>query len=320
MLVGSVGRPDARVLHLDDGRVILALRQLHIAARGDARGVRKRLGVLGVREERAHLRGTLHIERLWVLDAVRLVLHPLHRDAAERVVDIVVLGAEEVRVVVDDEREIEFPGQLAQPRVDLLLLGHMALELDVEPRLALVVRLEIRGVPLRLVDGALPEDGILARFHEVGQVRRDRRTEVPVDRDDAVAPLREGRLVHARLVVEAIEKRVGRKLEQVAPARDVLGEKHEVPAAVLLARVRLVAAVALPAVAVDGDIRLDAEDRLHASVLRGEVELHRAEQVAVVGDGDRVHAEFLHALEQPLDGVAAVEQRILAVKVQVREG
>ena len=92
------------------------------------------------------------------------------------------------------------------------------------------------------------------------------------------------------------------------------------PAAVLLAGVRLVAAVALPAIAVDGDIRLDAEDRLHARVLRGEVELHRAEEVAVVGDGDGVHAEFLHALEQPLDRVAAVEQRVLAVKVQVREG
>jgi hypothetical protein len=142
---------------------------------------------------------------------------------------------------------------------------------------------------------------------------------VAVDRDDAVAPLREGRLVHARAVVEAVEERIRRKLEKIAPARDVFREQYEVVAAILLARVRLVAAVAPLPVAIDGDIRLDAKDRLHARILGLHVELHRAEHVAVVGDRDRVHAEFLHTLEQSIDGVATVEQRVLGVEVEMCE-
>ena len=310
---------DAGMLDLDDGRVILALGQRHVAARGDAARVEQRLGVGRVGKEPAHLVRALHVERLGILETRRIVLVLLHRDAAERVVRVVVLGGEEVRVVVDDEREIEFLRELAEVRVDLLLLGHMALQLDVEARLALLVRLERRGVPLGLGDGALPEHGILARLQVVLEVRRDRAAEVAVDRDDAVRPLRERRLVHARLVVEAVEERVRRELEQVAPALDVLGEQHEVPAAVLLAGVGLVAAIALLSFAVDGDVALDAEDRLDAELLGLHVELHRAEHVAVVGDRDGVHAEFLHALEQALDLVPAVEQRVLRVQVEVRE-
>jgi hypothetical protein len=283
----------------------------------DAPCVQHRLAVLG--KERQHLRRALHVDILGVLQPVRIVLVLLHRDAAERVVDIVVLGVQEVRVVVDDKRQPELLRELAQIRIDLLLLGHMALQLDVEARLALVVGLERGGVPPRLGDGALPEDGILARAQVVLEVRRERRAEVAVDRDDAVGPLREGRLVHARLVVEAVQERVRRELEEVAVARDRLGEQHEVPAAVLLAGVGLVAAVALLAVAVDGDVGLDPEDRLDAELLRLQVELHRPEHVAVVGDRDGVHAEFLHALEQALDAVAAVEQRVLGVEVQMSE-
>ena len=233
--------------------------------------------------------------------------------------DVVILRAQEVGVVVDDQRQPELVRELAEIRVDLLLLGHVALKLDVEARLAPLIRTERGCMPLRLGDRTFPEDGILPRAQVVLEVRRERRAEVAIDRDDAVAPLRERRLIHARLVVEAVEERIRGELEEVAVPLVVLGEQDKVPAAVLLAGMGLVAAVADLAVAVDGDVRLDADDRLDADFLGLQVELHRPEHVAVVGDRDGIHAELLDALQQPLDAVAAVEQRVLAVQVEVRE-
>ena len=68
-------------------------------------------------------------------------------------------------------------------------------------------------------------------------------------------------------------------------------------AAVLFTGVRLIAAVAVPSVAINGDVGLDTKDRLHASILGFQIKFHRTEHIAVVGDRDSVHAEFLHPLE-----------------------
>ena len=67
------------------------------------------------------------------------------------------------------------------------------------------------------------------------------------------------------------------------------------------------------------DVSLDAQDRLDPCFLAREVEGDSPEQIAVVGDGHRVHAQLFHAGHQPIDAVAAVQQRVLGVKVQVGE-
>ena len=310
-------RTKTRMLDLHHRRVIFLGRKRHIASLGNPASVAHRLGRL--RKHRKHFLGALHIQRLWILQSRRIVFRLLHGNAAQRVVDVVIFGAEKVRIVVGDQRNTQLVRQLTQIRIDLLLLGDMPLQLDEKSWFALFVGLEVRRVPLGFRDGARPHHRILTRLDEVLEVRRQRRTEVTIDRNDAVRPLRERRLVHARLVVKAVEKRVRRKLEQIAVTLDVLSEQHQMPTAVLLASVGLVTTIADLAFTVDGNIALDAEDRLHANVPRLQVELHRAEHVAVVGDGDGVHAELLHPLEQALNAISAVKQRVLRVQMEMCE-
>src|SRR5690606_26585527 len=61
------------------------------------------------------------------------------------------------------------------------------------------------------------------------------------------------------------------------------------------------------------------EDGLDAFVLRSPVKGHRAEEVAVVGDGDGVHPERLDALDELVEPVAAVEEGVLGVEVEMDE-
>src|SRR5207237_639176 len=77
-------------------------------------------------------------------------------------------------------------------------------------------------------------------------------------------------------------------------------------------------ALALVAVA-EGEIGLEAEDRPDLARPSLGVKLPRPVQVAVVGDGERVHAERLNPVEQFGDPVGAVEERVLAVGVEVNE-
>ncbi len=225
---------------------------------------------------------------------------------------MIALG-QEVRVVVAHERQVQLTGQLDDERVDSLLLRRVVpLQLQKEARLAVVAGLERGDVPPCLLDGGLVVR-LVAGGDELREVVGDRAAEVAVDRDEPVGPLRQRLLVHARLVVEAVQERVGAELDEVGPALVVLGEQHQVKAAVREARGRAIAAVAR------GDVGLDAEDRLDAGGPRPRVELDGPVQVAVVGHRHGVHAQLLDAAHQPVDPVGSVEQRVLRVQMQVGE-
>jgi hypothetical protein len=42
-------------------------------------------------------------------------------------------------------------------------------------------------------------------------------------------------------------------------------------------------------------------------------------QVAVIGDGERIHAQRLHPVQQLRNAISAVEQGIFAVRVEMNE-
>ena len=136
---------------------------------------------------------------------------------------------------------------------------------------------------------------------------------MPADGDEPAAVRFEQRAIDARLVVEPGEVRLGAQVQQVGPAGVVLSQQDQVVPAVGDAGVRAVVAIA------GRDVGLDAQDRLDPGLVAREVEGDSPEQVAVVGDGDRVHAQLFHACHQPIDAVAAVQQRVLGVQVQVGE-
>ena len=136
-------------------------------------------------------------------------------------------------------------------------------------------------------------------------------TSPPRHADRPISPsavLAQELLVDARVVVEALEEPHRVEVREVLPADLVLGEQDEVVRSPL----GLVEAIGR-------DVGLAAEDRLHPVVLGLLVEVERAEQVAVVGDGHRLHAALEHLREQVVEADGAVEQAILRVQMQVRE-
>src|SRR5262249_10671307 len=82
--------------------------------------------------------------------------------------------------------------------------------------------------------------------------------------------------------------------------------------------------VALAQLAVEtgprGDVELAAEDRMDPVPAGRFVELDRPEEVAVVGERHRRHAQLAGAREERIDLDRTVEERVLAVEVQVDEG
>jgi hypothetical protein len=120
--------------------------------------------------------------------------------------------------------------------------------------------------------------------------------------------------VHPRLVVVALEVGLGDEPHEIGVAGLVADEDGAVAGA-------LVAAV-LPRTlesASRRDVELRAEDGLHAGLHAGRVEIDAAEEVAVVGQGERGEAQLLRALDELLEARGAVEQAVLRVDVQVNE-
>ena len=103
------------------------------------------------------------------------------------------------------------------------------------------------------------------------------------------------------------------------PTDDVFSKKHKMESTVLLARVRAIESIARLPIAIGCDIGFDAENGFDSRSFRLRIKLMRAEEVAVIGHRDRIHPERFHAREQSIDLVSTIEQRVLAMQVQVRE-
>ena len=67
------------------------------------------------------------------------------------------------------------------------------------------------------------------------------------------------------------------------------------------------------------DVKLAADDRLDPRFIGGVHEMDRAKNVAMIGHGDRGHAQFFHALDEFLHVAGAVEHGVIGMEVQVNE-
>ena len=130
--------------------------------------------------------------------------------------------------------------------------------------------------------------------------------------DEAVAVGGQEVEVDARLVVVAVELGGGGDLEQVEVAGPVLGQQQQVGALAIELRVAV-------GHAAGGDVALDADDRLDAVVLARLIEGHDAEHDAVVGQGQGGLVQLFSAPGQVVEPAEAVEQRVLAMNVEMDE-
>ncbi len=260
-------------------------------------------------EQLAHLRRALDIDLRRISHPVRIRLDLARRDADQRVVRVMVFLLQEVAVIVADQLKPHLVGELDQVRIDRVLLGDMVLQLDVEPLLAEHLR-----VPLRALNRFLPVLLVLAPL-EREQMIPDLAPQVPVDRDEPRRVLRQKLPIDPRLEVEAREVRLRAQQHQIPPPLITLGQQHQVIPAVGRAGECPVA----PRPTGRTDVGLNAQDRKHPLVLAGQVERRGPEQVPVIGHRDRVHPQFLDALHQLVDPVAAVKEGILRVQMQMHE-
>ena len=286
--------------HREVRQVVLGAAQVHVAAFGDADGVRQRVGKLRA-EDGGHLVVGLQVELIAVIAEPVLIVHgPPRADAQQDVVRHVVPVLQVVDVVGGDQRQAQVAGDRRQAAVDdFLVVDAVPLHLEEE-----VVATE---------DVAEPAGG---RQRPGGLVRSERRSNLALQTaaqpDDALAVPCQQVLVDARLPVEPFGVAGRHHLDQVVPALARLRQQHQVvvvladrPAAIVPAARR--------------DVHLAAENRLHASRPRVVVEGDRREHVPVLGHRHGRHAERLHLIEQLVDAARAVEQRVFRVKVQVNE-
>ncbi len=103
-------------------------------------------------------------------------------------------------------------------------------------------------------------------------------------------------------------------LYQVAVALLVLGEHEEMVVSVAIGGSALDVVIVFLA-----DVEFAADDGFDVILVRRIYEMHRAENISVIGHGDGGHAEFFDALAKFFDVASAVEQRIIGVEVQVDE-
>jgi hypothetical protein len=148
----------------------------------------------------------------------------------------------------------------------------------------------------------------------VEQVLRDQRREAAGETDQAAGVLRERFDVGARLVVETAEVRVGDQLQEILVALEISREQAEVEDGFAL----IGAAVFLEPRRLD-EVEFAADEGLDAGVLGGLVELDRAVEIAMVGQRERGHAEFLGAAHETIDPAGAIEQAVVGVDVEVDE-
>src|SRR4030095_5906354 len=132
--------------------------------------------------------------------------------------------------------------------------------------------------------------------------------EAPGQDEQPVGVLGQELAIDAGLVVEPLEVRLRHKLDEVLVARAVPYEDREVVGS-LVAAVLRAPLLASPR----RHVELAAEDRLDARLLRGEVEIDRPKEVAVVGERDGGEAELLRLVDQLVELGGAAERAGLVV-------
>ena len=117
-------------------------------------------------------------------------------------------------------------------------------------------------------------------------------------------------LIYARFVVKALQKAGGYQLDEVAIPFLVLAQQHQVVISVGIA------ANFMPLLRY---INLAADHGVDALFLGGVVEFDGAEEIAVIGHGDRGHLLFDHQVHELGDFAGSIEQGVVGVAMKMDE-
>jgi hypothetical protein len=203
---------------------------------------------------------------------------------------------------VDVRRRDQRPAELLRdphdPLVGLVLLGDavpLHFEVDLLWAEGLDQVVDVRtGIGRAILDQAPAEAGLQAAG----------------ERDHALGVRREQLHVHVRLAAgEALEEAGRAQLDQVAEAGLVRGEQGEV--------VALVTGSPWSGGAIVDQVGLHADDRLDPGRLARLVVLHRPVHHPVIGEAEGRHVELRGPGSERLDLASSIEQRVLAMDMQM---
>jgi hypothetical protein len=127
--------------------------------------------------------------------------------------------------------------------------------------------------------------------------------------------LREKLHVHPGVIVEAFQMGESHQAAEILVSFLVHGQKDEVVGI----RAPVLRQGAVFAVA-GGNIHFTAQDRLDSLVRALGEELHGAEDVPVVRDGDRFHVESASSIQQLTDPDRAVQEAVFRMNMKMNEG
>ena len=204
-----------------------------------------------------------------------------------------------MRVVGGDQWD---PGALRQPGKTLIdpALLFQAVVLDLQEIIVAEHLLVLAG---RLLG---------SRLVTLQQAAGDFAAKAAGQRDQPFGVLGEQRLVDPGLVVIPLQVREAGERDQVAIAGQVLDQKDQV------VRVPVGSAFLLVSRA-GGDVRLLADYRVDAGGFGLQVEIDRAVEHPVVGQGDRRHPGLCRQADHVRDPAGAVEQAVFGVRMKVGE-
>ena len=280
-----------------DGEVPLAQLQVDVYAVGDL--LRPLDGLAVAAEDRVHLLGAAKIELVGLHPhAVGVGAELARVDAEQDVLGLGVFAEHVVYVAGGYQGQAHAVGQVDGAfHGDALLFDAVVLDLD---EVAVAENLVVPGGRF----AGLFHAGRPAHQQPAVQLAGDAAAQA----DQALAVGGQDLLVDAGTEVKTFQKGPGRELQEVLKAGAVLGQDGDVVAGFLGA-----AGVFLVEAAGGGDVGLDAHDGVDAHVLGRLVELQGPVQIAVVGEGQGIHAQLFGPLEQAGDLSGAVEKAVVAM-------
>ncbi len=272
--------------------------ELEVAHFGHQEGVRD--GFRVIREEARHLVVRLDVLLTPEPESVLIFNQLAGADAEERVMRRRVGLAQKVRVVGDDEREIEVAGNAHQAFVALLLLRD-AVVLELHEVATLV-----KDLAVLVGHGNRPVELVLH------QKLVDLAAQACGGANETPAVLPQHLPVNAGHVVETLERGDAVQAAQIAVALFIPGQQKKVVSRLIAPPFALVARLG-------GNVRLHPDDGLDALLLALPIEVHAPEHRAVVADGEGGLVEFHRPLDHTRNAVRSIEEAVFRVVMQVDE-
>jgi len=222
-------------------------------------------------------------------------------DANKNFVGSGIVLADVVNIVCGDQAQAFFLRKIDQMFVDCFLFGQaMVLQFEEKPFVA-----EHGSEFICNLDSAVQ----VIAYDGVGDFTGQARAGA----DQSFAELPEDFLVDSRPIVEAFQVGDAGEFEEIFIALKILGQQQQVIRCFADALSAFFAAV------FGGNVGLVTDDRFDACSHGRGVKFYSAVHVAVIGDGEGVHAVLLALVEQVVEAAGAVEQGIMRVHVQMNE-